>query len=190
MALGFRVECCAHGFLKSFVAGTCRETVIMTTTLPLQVLSNISKRMADMHDAGFVHRDLKPANVMWLPRENRWTVIDFGCVARINAMAPLSFTLAYAAPEAVHAYEARLNTVHAAPALDSWSLGVMAFELLTGLPAFRMLTDGRSKVRAVHDARAVRGVHVIPAANAVYAHATHGLLSRMRSESTRGERLK
>jgi eukaryotic-like serine/threonine-protein kinase len=112
----------------------------------LQMLSNISARLADMHEAGFVHRDLKPANVMWLPRENRWTVIDFGCAARIGAPAPLSFTLAYAAPEVVHAFEMGAKSIESTPALDAWSLGVMAFELLTGLPAFRLVTDGRSKV--------------------------------------------
>jgi serine/threonine protein kinase len=103
--------------------------------------------MSDMHEAGFVHRDLKPANVMWLPRENRWTVIDFGCAALIGAPAPISFTLAYAAPEVVHAFEMGLKTIESTPALDAWSLGVMAFELLTGSPAFRLVTDGRKKVR-------------------------------------------
>jgi eukaryotic-like serine/threonine-protein kinase len=99
-----------------------------------------------MHEAGFVHRDLKPANVMWLPRENRWTVIDFGCAARIGSAAPLSFTLAYAAPEVVRTLEMGLKSIESSPALDAWSLGVLAFELLTGLPAFRLVTDGRSKV--------------------------------------------
>eukprot|EP00892_Ulva_mutabilis_P004148 jgi/Ulvmu1/2104/UM125_0008.1 len=112
----------------------------------LAVLSNISQRLADMHDAGYVHRDLKPANVMWLPRENRWTVIDFGCVARIGESVSLSFTLAYAAPEVVHCVYANQYTMEASPALDAWSLGVMAFELLTGAPAFQMVTDGRCKV--------------------------------------------
>jgi serine/threonine protein kinase len=100
-----------------------------------------------MHEAGFVHRDLKPANVMWLPRENRWTVIDFGCAARIGAPAPLSFTLAYAAPEVLRAVERGIKTVESTPALDAWSLGVMAFELLTGSPAFKLVTDGRARVR-------------------------------------------
>jgi serine/threonine protein kinase len=102
--------------------------------------------MSGMHEAGFVHRDLKPANVMWLPRENRWTVIDFGCAARIGAPAPLSFTLAYAAPEVLHAVEMGMKTIESTPALDAWSLGVMAFELLTGSPAFQLVTDGRAKV--------------------------------------------
>jgi serine/threonine protein kinase len=112
----------------------------------LQLLSNIAQRLSDMHEAGFVHRDLKPANVMWLPRENRWTVIDFGCAARIGVEAPLSFTLAYAAPEVVRALEMGTKTVVSTPALDAWSLGVMAFELLTGSPAFRLVTDGRARV--------------------------------------------
>eukprot|EP00892_Ulva_mutabilis_P004146 jgi/Ulvmu1/2102/UM125_0006.1 len=114
----------------------------------LGVLSNISQRLADMHDAGYVHRDLKPANVMWLPRENRWTIIDFGCVAPDGEIAPLNFTLAYAAPEVVKAYHDSEPVIRSSTALDAWSLGVMAFELLTGSPPFRLLTDGRCRVFA------------------------------------------
>jgi serine/threonine protein kinase len=123
------------------------EGAFSTESLRLQLLSNVGQRISVMHEAGFVHRDLKPANVMWLPRENRWTVIDFGCVARIGAPAPLSFTLAYAAPEVLHAVEMGMKTIESTPALDAWSLGVMAFELLTGSPAFQLVTDGRARVR-------------------------------------------
>jgi eukaryotic-like serine/threonine-protein kinase len=119
---------------------------MLTGLLLMQLLSNVAARLADMHEAGFVHRDLKPANVMWLPRENRWTVIDFGCTARIGAPAPLCFTLAYAAPEVVRALEMGTKTIIGTTALDAWSLGVMAFELLTGSPAFRLVTDGRARV--------------------------------------------
>eukprot|EP00892_Ulva_mutabilis_P005729 jgi/Ulvmu1/3528/UM163_0010.1 len=108
----------------------------------IAVLSNISKRLADMHDAGYVHRDLKPANVILLPRQNRWTIIDFGCVARTGEHAPLSFTLAYAAPEVAEACHARRELLEVSPALDAWALGVIAIELLTGAPAFDMLSYG------------------------------------------------
>eukprot|EP00892_Ulva_mutabilis_P004445 jgi/Ulvmu1/2372/UM130_0003.1 len=112
----------------------------------LAVLSNISKRLADMHDAGYVHRDLKPANIMWLPRQNRWTVIDFGSIARAGEAAPLSFTLTYAPPEVADAYSAGTHQIRSTAALDSWSIGVVAFDLLTAAPAFNMLSDGRAKV--------------------------------------------
>ena len=83
---------------------------------------------------------------MWLPRENRWTVIGFGCVGRIGQVAPLSFTLAYASPEVVRAHEAGAECLEVTAALDAWSLGVMAFELFTGAPAFKFLSEGRAKV--------------------------------------------
>ena len=113
----------------------------------VQVLSNISLRLADMHDAGYVHRDLKPAHVMWLPRQNRWTVIGFGHMARIGEDAPLRSTLAYASPEVAAALQQQqcMATI-ASTALDAWSLGVMAFELLTGAPAFDMLAVGAAQV--------------------------------------------
>ena len=113
----------------------------------LQMLANIAKRLEYLHSHGFVHRDLKPSNVMWLPRENRWTLIDFGCAARIGRPASISFSLRYAAPEVIEALTlgAREMTPH--PSLDSWSLGVLAFELLTGAPAFDLLQEGPAEAR-------------------------------------------
>jgi serine/threonine protein kinase len=68
------------------------------------MISQIALRLRDLHEVGYVHRDLKPANVMWLPRENRWTLIDFGCVACTGEAARLGFSFAYAAPEVISAY--------------------------------------------------------------------------------------
>jgi serine/threonine protein kinase len=67
-------------------------------------MHQLALRLRDLHEFGVVHRDLKPGNVMWLPRENRWTVIDFGCAARTGERARLCFSLAYAAPEVIAAY--------------------------------------------------------------------------------------
>ena len=70
----------------------------------MQIIQHLAARMKDFHALGYVHRDLKPGNVMWLPRENRWTVIDFGCAARTGSTARLGFSLAYAAPEVIAAH--------------------------------------------------------------------------------------
>ena len=111
------------------------------------VLAHVATRLRDMHDAGYVHRDIKPENVMFLPRENRWTVIDFGCAACSWTTAQLAYTLVYAPPEVAQAVSAGAKTVQVTPAMDAWALGVVAFELLTGQSAFRLVIEGRDSVR-------------------------------------------
>jgi serine/threonine protein kinase len=51
----------------------------------MQVLCHIAERLHVLHAAGWVHRDLKPGNVLRRPTHHSWTLIDFGCTARIGA---------------------------------------------------------------------------------------------------------
>lgn len=111
------------------------------------MLSAVSKRLASLHAAGYVHGDLKPSKVMLTAIDNRWTVGGFSRAARAGTWSPMRFTLAYAAPEAVAAFARGEETLECVAALDAWALGVLAYELLTGAPAFKILTEGQSKVR-------------------------------------------
>lgn len=101
--------------------------------LLLQVISEVAERLKVLHEAGLVHRDLKPANILWLPRVNAWTIIDFACVAQCDQVREPAFTMQYAAPEAVKAATCG-DSMPVSTQLDCWSLGVVAFELLTGEP--------------------------------------------------------
>ena len=71
-----------------------------------------------------------------------WRLIDCGLAAKVGAVAPVAFTRPWAPPEAITAdmhasqaasseesYHASLHTV--SPALDAWSFGVVAYELVT-----------------------------------------------------------
>jgi len=49
-------------------------------------------------------------------------------------------------PRQKEAVRERRTSIEARPAQDAWSLGVTAFELLTGSPAFDLLSHGRGKV--------------------------------------------
>jgi serine/threonine protein kinase len=56
----------------------------------MQVLHHIAKRLESMHNAGWAHLDLKPGNVLRRPVKHAWTLIDFGCSAKIGALAGYS----------------------------------------------------------------------------------------------------
>ena len=103
----------------------------------LQILREAAQGLAAGHRAGLVHRDIKPANI-FISQDaagTRVRVLDFG-IARLLAPdatathltslggAPL--TPAYAAPEQFQ------TSGEASPASDVFSLGRVAFELLTG----------------------------------------------------------
>jgi serine/threonine protein kinase len=55
--------------------------------LELQVMVHVARKLEALHAAGWVHRDLKPSNIIWLSSTNSWTLIDFGCAARIGTNA-------------------------------------------------------------------------------------------------------
>jgi serine/threonine protein kinase len=100
----------------------------------VQMLANIGNCLAHMHKAGFVHRDLKPSNVMWLPRENRWTVMDFGCVAQVGVPAHIYFSLRYTAPEVIQVSAAPLASLpgwkSVVPSVCSWrAMSVLVVQL-------------------------------------------------------------
>ncbi|MEU6236039.1 serine/threonine-protein kinase [Kitasatospora sp. NPDC047058] len=89
------------------------------------------------HRQDIVHRDVKPSNLMLRP-DGRVTVTDFGIAravasTRITASHAVIGTALYMAPEQA---EGKAVT----PASDLYSIGVVAFELLTGQPPF----DGES----------------------------------------------
>ena len=106
----------------------------------LPVLAAVAGAMQLAHDHDVTHRDLKPANIvahLFASGERVYKVIDFGLASlKLPADAtrltqPFTFlgTMAYAAPEQLAG-----DTV--GPAADQYSLGVIAYELLTGRRPF------------------------------------------------------
>jgi serine/threonine protein kinase len=104
----------------------------------VQVLGHVSQRIADLHKKGYVHRDLKPGNIMWQPRTYNWVLIDFGLVARIHESVSVGCTPGYAAPETALAKLQGRKKMVVDEKVDSWALGVIAYELLVEKSAFGM----------------------------------------------------
>jgi serine/threonine protein kinase len=86
---------------------------------------------------------------MWLPSQNRWTLIDFGCAAQIGEEARIGFSVVYAAPEAERAhFREKCSTLQATAPLDVWSVGVIAVELFSGKPPLQLFQP-QKQVRPV-----------------------------------------
>lgn len=112
----------------------------------LQAIMDAARSLQQLHRAGYAHRDVKPANLLWLPRERRWVLSDYTAAAPLGDSAPLASALGYSPPEAVQASVAARSHTAASAAADAWSLGVVAFELLTGRPALQVAMLGREEV--------------------------------------------
>ncbi len=118
------------------------------TLAPVEVatlLAEICDVLASVHARGVIHRDLKPDNILLTPcdRDFPLRVIDWG-VARLGPMGRLTLdgltpgTPIYMSPEQA------MGRNIAAPC-DIYSLGVIAYELLSGHPPF----DGRTLAEVV-----------------------------------------
>jgi eukaryotic-like serine/threonine-protein kinase len=95
----------------------------------LDVLIAIAEGLAAVHRAGIAHRDVKPGNVMLAPG-NRIVLTDLGLVVPEFDVGgrELKGTPEYMAPEVI------LGQIKpgAAHLVDTYALGVLAFELVTG----------------------------------------------------------
>ena len=128
--------------------GTCLGAALTNYAgASAQVLTSVSKRLAEMHQAGLVHLNLKPSNILWLSQERRWVLSGFANMARVGRAVPLRFTLAYAPPEVALSQQVQDREIVADAALDAWALGVIAVELFTGSPPFDLMALGPTRVR-------------------------------------------
>lgn len=95
----------------------------------LIVLTHISNTLVTLQKAGYVHRDIKPDNIMF--HDGKFRLIDFGFIIPIKEKnKPVSGYHPYIAPEILKYAMGQQPDYD--EKIDIWSLGVMAYHLLSG----------------------------------------------------------
>lgn len=111
--------------------------------LVLQIIEQVANGMIGFHKAGIVHRDLKTGNIMllnsgMLTNQPLVKILDFGIAKALGQDAQMStLTKAgqiFGSPNSMSPEQARGDTLDHRS--DIYSLGCIAFELLTGRPLF------------------------------------------------------
>ena len=120
----------------------------------VHLMRQMCHSLAEAHDEGLIHRDIKPANI-FLCRQGRDVdyvkVLDFGLVkelkpmqeAHLTQVGTFAGTPAFGSPEAAAGKVDQLG-----PASDIYSIGCVAYWLLTGETVFK--ATGAMEMLASH----------------------------------------
>ena len=129
-----------------------RQTLEREGRLSVDQALNIVQQMAQgigyAHQRGLVHRDIKPGNILITPN-GKVKVADFG-IAKALASAGLTEpgvvwgTTAYLSPEQVRGEQAT-------PASDVYAMGIVLYEILSGLPPFQGEDRVAIALKHLHD---------------------------------------
>ena len=125
-------------FVMKYVEGRPLDSIIraeapLGADMVRQIVTQVADALAYAHRRGVIHRDIKPANII-ISTEGQPILADFG-IAKVADKPGLTLTGAtigtptYMSPE-------QCDAQPVTGASDQYSLGVTAYEALTGKPPF------------------------------------------------------
>ena len=154
----------------------------------LRLLLQVARAVAHAHARLIVHRDLKPANIL-VTAAAEVRLLDFGIAKLLEAdsatESPLTLqvgrvlTVDYASPE-------QICGTPIGTASDIYSLGVVAYELLSGTKPYRLMRQSAAALEKAIEAVDVRAASTV-AANADTARALKGDLDAILNKAMRKE---
>jgi eukaryotic-like serine/threonine-protein kinase len=104
----------------------------LSTDTALDIIGQAARALHIAHSAGIIHRDIKPANLM-VTADGVLKITDFGIArgggATVTQTGQVMGTAQYVSPE-------QATGRKITPASDLYSLGVVAYECLAGMPPF------------------------------------------------------
>ncbi|CAB4628344.1 MAG: protein kinase [Actinobacteria bacterium] len=115
------------------LARIIEKRIRLTSVEVLSIMEQTARALHAAHEDGLVHRDVKPGNLLITP-SGKVKITDFG-IARVadqvalTATGQVMGTVQYLAPE-------QATGKQATPSTDIYSLGIVAYEALTGRRPF------------------------------------------------------
>ena len=130
---GVRKPC----FIMPLLPGVTLATLIntasprITVEFVVSVISQVCKGLQAAHERDLIHRDLKPSNI-FIMNDDTAKIIDFGLVHAMGnkSVTGLKGTWQYMSPEQIEGKPPNRS-------FDIFSLGIVAYEALTGHQPFR-----------------------------------------------------
>jgi len=130
----------------------------LETARAISLMLQTSAAVAAAHEAGIIHRDLKPSNILVTQSADQPAgvkVLDFGIatftaddddedMTTLNNTNPVIGTPRYMSPEQYNGFELT-------PATDVYSLGVILYEMLTGMAPFTGSTPAEIAQKHTND---------------------------------------
>lgn len=116
-------------------------------------VEGILEPLAKAHAKGFVHRDLKPDNVFLAidsDGRERVKILDFGLAREVDKGGPTRTGITFGTPEYMSPEQAMSARKVRAPG-DVWSVGVMLYELLSGIHPFTGETPNAIMANAIKE---------------------------------------
>jgi serine/threonine-protein kinase len=107
---------------------------LLPVPVVISVVARVAEALAYAHTQNVVHRDIKPANIMYELDSDTVKVTDFG-IARITDSSKTKTGLVLGTPSFMSPEQLAGKKVDGRS--DLYSLGVMLFQLLTGVLPFR-----------------------------------------------------
>lgn len=112
----------------------CRGDSLLPVPRVLSIVARVAEALAYAHRQNVVHRDIKPANIMYELDTDTVKVTDFG-IARITDSSKTKTGLVLGTPSFMSPEQIAGKKVDGRS--DLYSLGVMLYQMLTGVLPFR-----------------------------------------------------
>ncbi|MDJ0649566.1 MAG: serine/threonine-protein kinase [Xenococcaceae cyanobacterium MO_188.B19] len=124
-----------------------QHKVILKEQAAINLLEQLLNILQCLHENKIIHLDIKPLNIIWRKKDNKYFLIDFGCVKDVSTYnlieeqiySPAILGTPYYMPKEQSMGNPRYNS-------DIYALGIVVIQSVTGLNCIDFKYDSNGKL--------------------------------------------